>query len=467
MTEAFVGEMNDSDDLMWTIERDPILRSTITSVLLLDHAPDWDRLVRRMERVGAVIPRLHQRVKERPLRLARPDWVDTEFDLDYHLRRIVVPPPGTFEQVLDLSRVWAVQGFDLERPLWEFTLVEGLEGGQAAVVQKVHHTVTDGIGGVRLLLELFDPEPEPKVAELPAPPYEVQPGRSTFAAIRDQRGQRALTLAAAVPRLASRAARSSVRDPAGTLRRAFITLGSVGHMLAPVTEPSSPIMRGRGLNWQFDAFDIPLDAIRDAAKRAGGTVNDVFLAAVTQGLAYYHENHGTVCKQLYITLPLNIRVPEDPLGGNKFTPLRFKLPAAGPSGDERIRTMSRIVRSERDEPSVPLTPVLAAILDALPGPLVAGFFGGMLKNVDFVATNVPGIPFRCWFAGAEVLRQYAFAPPSGAAINAALLSHNGTACIGIVCDTIPVPDHKLVTACVHDAFDELLQPKRRVRKAAS
>ena len=90
-----------------------------------------------------------------------PHWSgDPNFDLLYHLRRVRVCEP-TDDAVLDLARTAAMAGFDRSRPLWEYTLVEGLEGGRAAMVMKVHHSMTDGVGGMKLLLMLFDFEREP------------------------------------------------------------------------------------------------------------------------------------------------------------------------------------------------------------------------------------------------------------------------------------------------------------------
>ena len=161
-SQKFASRLNESDALMWTIERDPCLRSTIVAVAMLDRSPDWDRLVLRFEQACEVIPRLRQRVVETPLRLGPPRWeFDEFFDIDYHLRRTIAREPGDIRSVLDIAGLMAMTAFDKDRPLWEFTVVEGLAHGRAAFIQKVHHSVTDGVGGIKLARLLLDDKRNP------------------------------------------------------------------------------------------------------------------------------------------------------------------------------------------------------------------------------------------------------------------------------------------------------------------
>src|SRR3954470_12335823 len=169
----FERRMSDAEALMWTIEKDPALRSSFLQLTLLDGAPDFARFRRRMERAVKVIPRLGQRVVPPLARFAPPEWADDpSFDIDFHVRHLALPPPGTERQLLDLAALLYEDSFDRARPLWQLTIVEGLEGGRAALLAKMHHTITDGVGGVRLSMQFIDvardaPDPEPveEVAE--------------------------------------------------------------------------------------------------------------------------------------------------------------------------------------------------------------------------------------------------------------------------------------------------------------
>ena len=157
--------LSQNDTIMWMVEADPLLRSTIMGVVLLDGAPDWDRLQARVEEVSHHIAALREKVVSVPLHPTTLRWVDDpDFDIGYHLRRIRLPVGSGVQQLLDWARTTAMGGFDSSRPLWEFTLVEGVGVEGAAFVMKAHHVVTDGIGAVQLAAHLFDFEEQPAAA---------------------------------------------------------------------------------------------------------------------------------------------------------------------------------------------------------------------------------------------------------------------------------------------------------------
>lgn len=163
--------MRDSDAFSWYMERDPLLRSTVVAVAVLDREPDWDALVERVRRAVHRLPILRIRLAHPPLRLAPPRWVEVaDVDLDWHLQRAWVEKPRAWQAVLDLARRKAVTAFDPARPLWEMTVVSGLPDGGAALVMVFHHSLTDGIGGVQLAMELFDGERAPGPDDRPVWP---------------------------------------------------------------------------------------------------------------------------------------------------------------------------------------------------------------------------------------------------------------------------------------------------------
>jgi len=154
---AFDTKMSDAEGLMWRMEKDPHLSSTFANVTILDKLPDMKRFLRRMERATLAVPRLRQRVQSAPANLGPPTWVDdSTFDIHHHVRHIAVPKPGTIRQLLDLASLIMADPFDRARPLWTFYVVEGLRGGQCALVEKLHHTIADGEGMVKLSLAFLD-----------------------------------------------------------------------------------------------------------------------------------------------------------------------------------------------------------------------------------------------------------------------------------------------------------------------
>lgn len=428
--------LRDADALLWNIERDPVLRSTIVAVAVLDRPPDVRRLGARLERAAAAFPAL-RRVVVRD-RLGRPRWVDDRaFDLAYHLRRIACPAPGTVRDALDLVEPLAAAAFDPTRPLWEFTVVEGLADGRALLVQKLHHSLTDGVGAIAIAAMLLDLERDvidPVDAGVP----DHTPSRSP--------SLRGMVVGAA------RAGLRALTDPAGTAHDAAVAV----RLLAPALAPCSPLMRGRGTGRRLAVLDVPLDGLRAASRAAGGTLNDAFLAAVTGALRRYHDAYGAPVEELRVTMPVNVRVDDDAIGGNRFSPVRFTVPVDGETAAQRVQDAAACSHEWRDERALSLTDVLAAALNRLPTRVTTRVFGGMLKNVDFVATNVPGVPVPVYLAGAKVEREYAFGPPSGSAVSFALVSHVDTCCIGVNVDTTAVRDPQRLVSCLRESFDEVL-----------
>ena len=457
--EQFDRFMGDSDGIMWTIERDPNLRSTITVVFLLDQAPDWVALRARLEETTHRIPRLRQRVVEVPLRLAPPRWVTAAgFDLDYHARRIVAPAPGALDRVLRLAEGLAGRAFDPQRPLWEAVLCEGLEGGRAALVLKLHHSVTDGVGGMRLLHYLVDLERDPEAPlELTCAPEPDRIGAPALAV--DALVHTGLQLggsARSVLGSALHGLSAFVSNPAKAATDALELAGSVGRVLAPITSTLSPLMRDRSLRRRMEVLDFPLDRLRDAAHAAGGTLNDAFVAAVAGGMHRYHVAHGDPVPALRVTMPISTRGDDDPLGGNRIMPARFPLPVAIQDPAERIRRVGEACHSWQNEPALPITDALATLLEHLPGRLTTRVFGGMLEHIDFLTTNVPGSPVPLFLCGASVDRLWALAPTMGSAVNVALVSYAGTCGIGVVTALAAVPDAEVLLACLRDSFEEVL-----------
>lgn len=451
--------MSDADALMWNIEKDPILRSTIVAVGVLDRAPDFDRLRRRLDRASISIPRLRQRVVSPPFRLGPPRWLhERGFDLDFHLRRVRLAAPADDRSLLELVAPIAQSSFDRARPLWEFTVVEGLTGGRAAAVMKVHHSVTDGVGGIDLLSQIVDIERDAdEPAPLPEPP--APEALNTLALMRDSLDhttRRWLGISRRVPGAIVGGAVATVRDPLRAAVDAVETTRSIVRMLAPATAPLSSVLLTRGLGRRLDTLEVGLDDLRRAAKVVNGSVNDAFVAAVVGGLSRYHARHGVAVSELRMTLPINLRTASDGAGGNQFAPVRFAVPAAIEDPAARMTAIGTLVRGWRAEPALNLTSMLAGVLNRLPTATSTALFGGMLKCVDFVTSNVPGAPIPVYLGGARVEGFYAFAPPSGSALNVTLVSHCDLCCIGIVTDTAAVPDPDVLVDCLREGFAEIV-----------
>ena len=342
------------------------------------------------------------RLVEPSVRLATPRWVVCDdFDLMWHLRRVGAPDPGTPDTVIELARRGATTAFDPAHPLWEFTLVEHLKGGRAALIIKVHHSLTDGLGGMQLALNILDVSRE----SAPLTPLAVAPAGESLsraAVLREGVVRNSARVAGWFGHQVARAGPavlSTARHPARTATNAMRTARSVGRMVAPVTDTLSPCMTGRSLGRQLDMLTVALDDLKRSANAAGGTVNDGFLAGLTAGLRRYHERHGPTPDELRVTLPISVRTASDPVAGNRITLQRFTVPVALQDPAVRLGEIRARCRTAREEPALAYTNAIAGALNLLPPTVV----GGMLKHVDFVASNVPGFTFPVYLAGAEVV----------------------------------------------------------------
>lgn len=457
---TFEARMSASDALMWRIEKDPLLRSTIVMVMLFDGELDRGRLTERMERVSRLVPRLRQRVLGHPLSIAPPRWeVDPNFRLDYHLRFMRAPGDGTMREVFDIAAPIAMQGFDRARPLWEFTVVEGIESGRTALIGKVHHSITDGVGGMKLQLELLDLTSEPGDPG-PLPPAPVARPLTEAQRWVDATAWEARHRIDAARTTSSQLAGSlgrMVTDPVGVGLDAIRTLGSVARMIRPATEPLSPVMRHRSLSVRFDAVTVDLNRLKAASRLVGGHLNDAFVAAVLGGLRRYHALHGAEVEHLRMTMPINVRTDRTArVAGNQFAPARFAVPLgiADPIG--RMNAVRELVEQWRHEPVLGLTEPIAGLLARLPASATTALFGSMLRGIDFVTSNVPGPPIPVYIDGVPMLRQTAFGPMTGAAANLVVLSYCDSLDVGVNTDPAAIADPEVFRACIAEGFDEVL-----------
>ncbi|HEV7887226.1 MAG TPA: wax ester/triacylglycerol synthase domain-containing protein, partial [Acidimicrobiales bacterium] len=415
-----------------------------------------ERFLDKIERGTRLIPRLRQKAVSAPFSVAPPAWVsDPHFDLSYHVRWVRAAGDGSLQSLLEMAEPIAMQGFDRARPLWEFTVVEGLADGRAALIQKVHHSVTDGVGGMKLAMMLLDLERDPARADEPMPDAPVALPVSRWGLLLDgiaheQRRQ------AGIARRALAQVRSAAGRPVDVLREAVEGAASLARLLAPTFEPLSPIMRDRSLSVRFGTVAVSLTDMKTAARKAEGRLNDAFVAAAAGGLRRYHERHDAPVGSLRMSMPINIREGAgEALAGNQFVPARFEVPVSTVDPVARMRQLRTLIRSQRDEPALAATEAIAGVLNRLPTSVTTSLFGSMLKGIDFVTSNVPGAPIPVYLAGAKLEANFAFGPLAGAAANLTLLSYQDELHIGVNTDPAAIPDTDVFMAAMHEGFEEV------------
>ncbi|MDH6194000.1 diacylglycerol O-acyltransferase [Mycobacterium frederiksbergense] len=416
--------LSSTDDFMWSLGFDPVLRSTIVTLTVLDHPVDWAVIVDRFDRISRVVPRFRQRVA-RSIPLSRPHWESVpDFDLKHHLHKLAVPEPRSLAVLLDLARLAVMGEFDRNRPLWRATLVDGLADESAALLCTFDHSLTDGIGAVQIASVLYDGLDSCHPAGILTPCTAAGVTRRGLAV---RRHVHALTTGLSAAQSIYRAAR-------------------------PIRGPRSPIMRGRTPNRHVDILEVSRPRLQRAGRVAGGTLNDAFVAAVTGGIRLYHEYHRVPVGELMISMPISIRTPTDAAGGNRATLIRFPVPTGTTDPEQRIAEIHSRTTRARGEKSLGYTDLIAAGLNSLP----RCYLGSELRHVDFIASDVPGFPAPLRLGDSPVRMQYAFSPTLGSSVNITLLSYVDTCAIGINVDTGAVPDHDTFHECLTAGFAETM-----------
>jgi WS/DGAT/MGAT family acyltransferase len=431
---------------------DPVMRSTILGVLVLDSSPDWDKLSDRYERASRLAPVLRSKVVEGPTGLETPRVVvDPNFDLSFHMRRFRMPDGSTWRDVLDEARRQSMADFDKDRPLWRVTLLEGLPGGKSVLVQKLHHAIADGQGAVQLGLALLDFTPEgAELGPMPAAPDPVLLDTKGFmqAVIRNNAGWVARTAEDAIKGFGPLAA-AALRHPRTLFSKFRETAESVVRFTKVSSEPLSPILKGRSINYHFDTIDMDFEQFKAAAKKRNRTVNDLFLAAISVGMYDYHQKMGHPVDELRMNMPISLRTSAEET--NAVTIARFEIPVSNVI-DEVLEIAANTVRSWRAEPALKLADYLAELSRFLPPELVSA----AAQTSDLTASNVPGIPVPVWLSGARVERMYPLVGTVGAAINVTMLTYTGTASVGVSSDDAAVTDRAALLDSLRLGFREVV-----------
>lgn len=462
----FDERMSEPEGLMWRLDKDPHLMSNFGTVSVLDRPADAERFRRRMARAVAVLPRLRQRVQTSPVNLSPPAWVDDEgFDLDYHLRRIALPAPGTTRQLLDLASLVVADPFDRTRPLWEFVLVEGLEGGRGALIQKFHHTVIDGEAGVRVAMEFVDVErhaPEPPPLE-PAPKPRQPPTQTDRGEVL--RTVAAMTLLA--PAVMARQMREVMADPRrlpDTGAAAVTTLRAVLTELSATDRARSPVWAQRSLQRRLEVLRVPIDDVKAAAATLGGTLNTAFLAGAAAAAGEYHRQVGHPVDELRATMAISTRTRES--GSNAFSLARVLVPTSEMAPAERFAAITAAaVRARADSATASLQSV-ASLATLLPTNVVTRLARQQAQTVDFATSNVRAAPFPCFIAGGRITENYPIGPTAGVAFNLTLLSYDGSLDMAANIDTAAVAEPERLRECLSTAFHDLVAAGG-VRRAAN
>jgi diacylglycerol O-acyltransferase / wax synthase len=427
-------------------------------------APSYGDMVRLLLSKLPLVPRYRQRVREVPLQLAWPLWMDDpHFQILYHVRHTAVPGPGSDEQLRNLAGRVLGQRLDMAKPLWEMWLVENLEDNRWAVISKVHHCMVDGVAGTDLMQLMFDLEPDAKhdppkewapqrnptnfelvanaVSETVAHPLRQLPSMPTVTnAVQTAKGlaDSGRTIAQTVPSLAKQAVTPTARSLNG---------------------PIGPHRRWAWTEGKFEEF-------KSVRTVLGGTVNDVVLASITGGFRDLLKARGELSSEKLVVrsmVPVSVRKPgQKGQMDNRVSAVFVDLPVGLPDPADRLAA----VRGQMDEYKKAMSavdvPSIIAMGDYVAPTLLSLGVRAVMQAGQLwcqaVTTNVPGPRVPLYVLGKRMISAHAYVPIAGGTrVSIGIFSYLNTMTFGINADFDSFPDVDVLSAGIRNGLEELMR----------
>lgn len=406
-----------------------------------------------------LVPRYRQKVRFVPLTLGRPTWVDDpHFNLDYHVRRTALPSPGGDAELQNLVGRVMSQQLDRAKPLWELWVAEGLDDGRWALISKSHHCMVDGVSATDLLSVILSSERESTPDAPDGWRAEPEPNPAELVA-------HSLALRAASPYEALRTVLAAARGPRQMARQVVGVsrgLANLRPLLSP-TPPSSlngPI----GPHRRWDWARARLGEVKQIRQAHGGTVNDVVLAAITNGfrellLSRGESVEGRVVRTL---VPVSVRAEEERgTYNNKVSAMFAELPVELADPHERLDSLHDQMQELKASGQAVAAERLTALGGFAPAMLLAlaGRVGSRLpqSSINTVTTNVPGPQQPLYLAGRRMLEAFPFVPLGGhVRIGVAIFSYDGGINFGVTGDRDSAPDIGVLCQGIENGVAELL-----------
>ncbi|SEA61602.1 MULTISPECIES: wax ester/triacylglycerol synthase family O-acyltransferase [unclassified Mycobacterium] len=411
-----------------------------------------DRLARRLH----LLDPFRYQLVDIPFRIHRPMWVENvDVDLDYHVRRYSINPPGGPRELDAAIADIASTPLDRQRPLWEFHLVEGLADNKVAIVGKIHHVLADGVASANLLALALD---EQAMIEGEANLVPVNPPPSgpelVKAAVRDHARQ-----LVGVPDLLRYTA-DGIRS---VRRNRRIVPGLARTFGAPVTFLNHTVAPTRS----FASATLPLADVKLTSKVLGGTINDLVLAIATGALrALLIKYDGSATEPLLALVPRSLNNSPERIFGNDFATMIVSLPVHVGDPVERMRLAragAAIAKSNHEALGPDIVNRWADYIPAfLARPVLQRLSTRESHNrmANVSISNVPGPRERGTVIGAPLEQIYSVGPLTpGSGINITVWSYVDQLSISVIEDGVTVEDPHVIT-------DAMLHEFRVLRRAA-
>ena len=421
------------------------------------------KLFNQLRGVRSFAPPFNLKLRSVKMKSVMPGWVeDRRIDLDYHLRHSALPKPGGERELGQLIQRLHSHPMDFNRPLWECTVIEGLEHNRFALYMKMHHSLVDGVGGMRMLQRMLSPNP--RARNLPPPWSQGYGGgaRRERPSLAESRLQKLLSGVKAQVEMAPVLSKAF----ADTVKQVF--QHAEPGWSTPFEGPKS-ILNGRVSGQRrFATQHYDLERVKRVAKKGEVSVNDVFLGLCATALRrYLDEIHALPDKPLTAGVPVSVRPADDDEAANAISFIIANLNTHIADPIERLRAIHDSANVAKQHlqalPKAAITNYTMVFMAPFILQLLTGLGGKGRPMFNVTISNVPGPGQALYFNGARMEQMYPVSLLShGQSLNITAVSYNGQFNIGFTGCRDTLPSMQRLAVYMGEALEEL----ERVLKVA-
>jgi diacylglycerol O-acyltransferase / wax synthase len=418
----------------------------------------YDDVERVVDARLRLAPPLRRKLLPVPGNISRPVWIDDDrFDLDFHLRRASVPSPGgRFELERAVGRVLS-RPLDRTKPLWELYVFEDLAEDRTAILLKLHHAMADGIGGMMIASALFDLSPDAPTGT-PDGAWSPEAAPPVQDLIRDAVEEVVLHPLQGLTHM--------VRQPRILAQTVAATADALRTVAGMGTPPRGPFDGKVGPNRRFATAERPFEVFRAIKNELGGTVNDVVLTVVAEGVHSLLEDRGepTKGRTLRAMVPVSVRSPGERGDiGNRVAPVFVDVPVGRMATRTRLRRVRAATARIKDSGMVVGADTIIGLGAYAPPALhaTAARLIAQARWCNLVVSNIPAPQVPLYLAGAPLEASYpAMNLKEDCGLSVACTSAAGTMAFGLTADWDRVPDLDVLGRGIESAIDDLAKAVR-------
>lgn len=406
-----------------------------------------------------------QKLVEVPFNLDHPYWIDDkDFDLEFHVRHIRLPEPGDWRQLCIQAARLHARPLDLTKPLWEFTVIEGLDSvpglpeGSYAIISKIHHACIDGVSGADITEVIHSLDPYPEAPPPPSAPYKGESVPNPLELVT--RAQLAnLTQPMRFAEVMTRAMPAFSRLQAGLWSREFEMNAAIPKTRFNHKITAHRVVEGRN----FDLAEVR--AIKSAVEDV--TVNDVIVSVCGGALRKYLESKNeSPAESMVAMAPISVRPEEGRKSmGNQVAAMTIKIGTDVADPVERIKAVHENAAAQKAMTNAVGAKLMTDFQQFIPSTTAAmaarlytqlGLSESMSPPFNCVISNVPGPQFPLFSAGAKLVTQFGLGPLyDGMGIFFPVFSYNGHITVSVNACREMMPDPEFFGQCFQDSYDEI------------